>query len=179
MAEDKTSQYINIGFKLVLAGVGIYAIKKGGEWLGLFKSEAESKTDAETSSATASSTEIQTGNPFVAFNPNYAVAIVKAYNQKFKPKVFDGNYNMVFSQDEYLAMANRLFDAKGTFDDNENSVYDVFRSITTQWQLSLLSSVFHFFKKADLLLYLKSFMNADEMQSLLEMVKNYPQYRKK
>ena len=179
MADRSDDQKIGLAIKLVGLGVGVYALKKVGEFLGVFKTAEEEKVDTSTASASESAEEIQSGNPYIAFNPNYAVAIVQAYNKKFKPKVFNGNYQMRVSPLQYKMYADQLYNAKGgIFNDNEDSVYDIFRSITTQWQLSLLASTFHAFYKKDLLEYLKGFLDANELSTLLQIISNYPHYRK-
>ena len=179
MADRSDDQKICLAIKLVGLGVGVYALKKVGEFLGVFKTVEEEKVDTSTASASESAEEIQSNNPYVAFNPNYAIAIVQAYNKKFKPKKFDGNYQMKVSPLQYKTYADQLYNAYGgVFNDNEDSVYDIFRTITTQWQLSLLAGFFHTFYQKDLLEYLKGFLDANELNTLLQIISNYPQYRK-
>jgi hypothetical protein len=180
MAEStatNTNQNINLAFKLAMAGMGFIALKKLGETFGIFNTAEENQQEEATASASASATQTYTNNPYIAFNPNYAIAIVKAYNKKYYPKVFNGVYNMVFSQPQYLKFVTELYDGKSLFGDDEEKIYGVFRQITTQWQLSLLSSLFYYFKKKDLLEYLKSFMNPSEMAVIFNIIKNYPQYK--
>lgn len=177
MAERTADENISLAFKVVLAGVGLYAVKQVGEMIGLFKTKEEEEQEQATEQGSQTATQTNVNNPFLAFNPNYAPTLVRAYNQKFKPKIFNGVYNMVFSQLQYLEFVKLLAKANG-LDDKEEQVYGVFRQLTTQWQLSLLAGLYLYFQKKDLLEYLKSFLNPEEMAVVLNMVKNYPQYRK-
>lgn len=168
---------ISLAFKIVGAGMGFIALKKLGETFGIFQTKEEGQQEEATNQASQSATQTYSNNPYIAFNPNYAVAIVKAYNKKFYPKVFNGTFNMVFSQVQYVNFVNQLWAGKDLFDDDEEKIYGVFRQITTQWQLSLLSSLFYYFKKKDLLEWLKGFLNANEMAVIFNIIKNYPQYK--
>ena len=177
MAETQTNQNINLAFKLAMAGMGFIALKKVGEMVGIFQTKEEQQQEQATEDAGASATTTYANNPYVAFNPNYAIAIVKAYNKKYYPKVFNGTYNMVFSQLQYVQMINDLWAGKDAFNDDEEKVYGIFRRLTTQWQLSLFASLFYYFKKRDLLEWLKTFLNPDEMSVIFNIIKNYPQYK--
>ena len=179
MAETatNTNQNINLAFKLAMAGMGFIALKKLGETFGIFNTAEENQSNQATADAYASATTTYTNNPYIAFNPNYAIAIVKAYNKKYYPKVFNGTYNMVFTQLQYVQMINNLWAGKDLFNDDEEKIYAVFRQLTTQWQLSLFSSLFYYFKKKDLLEWLKGFLDANEMAVIFNIIKNYPQYR--
>ena len=79
---------------------------------------------------------------------------------------------------KFLELAKDILDAKGYFNDDEDKLYNVFKTIQTQFQLSLLSRVFSTYYKKDLLEYLKSILNADEIAPILKQVQNYPQYLK-
>lgn len=175
--QTKTNDNINLAFKLAMAGMGFIALKKLGETFGIFNTKEENLVEEGTEGAGASATQTYTNNPYIAFNPNYAPLIVKAYNKKYYPKIFNGTYNMVFSQGQYINLVNQLWAGKDLFNDDEEKIYGVFRQITTQWQLSLLSSLFFYFKKKDLLEWLKGFLDANEMAVIFNIIKNYPQYK--
>lgn len=181
MAQDKSDQYveyIKIGAYGVLFYFGYKALMQIMETLGLSKTAAETNVDTAQADTSGNGTTIQE-NPFIAFNPKYSAAIVGAYNKKYAPQVFNGTKNLGgISQAGFLDLAKRIDDSKGLFNDDEDTLYDVFRSISTQWQLSFLAAIFSAYYKKDLFLYLKSFLNANELNSLLSMIKNYPQYIK-
>jgi len=48
--------------------------------------------------------------------------------------------------------------------------------LQTQYQLSFLSRTFSFYYKKDMLSYLKTFMDDNNLRDVLEIIKNYPQY---
>lgn len=174
---DNTGQYIKYAFMIGGAFLGFIALKKLGETFGLIQTKAEANVDTASEKASGDSTiATDSNNPYIAFNGNYAYALVKAFYKKYPKGKWMNNAQLGMSHSDFLKLAKQLFDAKGLFDDDEDSVYGAFRKIQTQYQLSILSGIFYFFYKKDLLEYLKKFMNADEMDKLLSMIKNYPQY---
>ena len=179
MAQTKTNpaEYIKYAFWIGGAYLGFIALKKIGETFGLLQTKEEQFLDTASEKASGDSTiATDTNNPFIAFNGNYAYALVKAFYKKYPKGKWMNNAQLGMSKTDYLNLAKGLYNASGVFNDDEDSVYGVFRKVQTQYQLSILSGIFYFFYKKDLLEYLKGFMNADEMDKLLQMVKNYPQY---
>ncbi len=175
----ETDEKIGIAFKLVLAGVGMYAVKKIGEEFGLFDTKQEKDLEQATEDAAESATTVNAANPLLAFNPNYLGVLVQAYNKQKKPKIFNATYNLYgLTEADYKTIVGDLKASANLFDDDEDAVYGIFRKIQTQWQLSLLSSMFSHVYKKDLLQYLKSFMSAKELDPIIQIVKKYPQYRK-
>lgn len=174
------AEYLKIG----LYGVGAYFLYQGimhiAQTFGLSKTQAEQNIDTAGQGANTSATVVPTSNdPFAAFNPKYASALVSAYNKKYSPKVFNGTMNLGgLSLAQYQDFATRINDSKGFFINNNDSLYDVFRGIQTQWQLSFLASVFSAFYKKDLFLYLKGFVSSEKFNDILNIIKGYPQYLK-
>jgi len=173
------------GAKVIAIAVGLggtlwlgYKIVTGvTDLLGLTKSEAKKKLDAALLQAAGDSTKItDQNNPYVAFNPNFANAIVTAWKKKYPGQVWNTSKQAKFSEQQYKDMADRIESAPGWFNDNEDTLYDIFRTIQTQWQLSLLSSFFHTYNEKDLFLFLTGFLSDDEMGNILNIIKNYPQY---
>ena len=180
MAEstDKTGAYLKIGFQIALAVAGVIALKKVAEMFGLIKTAAESKVEDATSEATATSTEVTANNPMLSFNPNYSVALLKAFRKKYPKGQWFNTPQLAFAPAEYNALAKKLYDSKSIFGDDEDKLYSVFRRVQTQYQLSVLSLLFTGLYNKDLLEYLKGFTNAEEMERVIDLVKNYPQYYK-
>jgi hypothetical protein len=181
MAEDKSKQvfeYIKIAVLIGGAYLGFKAIKGIAETFGLVKSEAEEKIDTATSSAGGSTIEAQSSDPYLSFSPQYTLALVRAWLKKYPKKVWNFKGQTKFDTDVYHKYAKTLYDAKGFFKDNENSVLDVFRNLQTQYQLSYLAKFFSAFYNKDMLSYLKTFMDDDNLEDVLEIIKNYPQYYK-
>jgi len=181
MADDKSKQvfgYIKIAALLGGAYLAFKAIKGLAETFGLVKSAAEEKIDTSTTQAGGSTIEAQNSNPYLSFSPQYSNALVAAWQKKYPKKVWDNKMQMKFDAMSYKNYVDTLYNAKGIFKDDENSVLDVFRNLQTQYQLSFLARIFSFFYKKDMLSYLKTFMNDDNLKEVLEIIKNYPQYYK-
>ena len=173
METDKTGTYIKTAFQIALAVGAAIALKKLFDFIGITKSAETQKVDSATGKASASSLDIQSDNPYIAFNPNYAGTIIKAYNDKFGANKFNSAYQ---SYKKLVTAADKLYDAKGLFHDNNDEAYSTFRDIQTLFQLSQLSWYFNNKKGRDLLEYLKTFLNDNEMQPILDQVKNYKAY---
>ena len=179
VTSGQIGEYFKIGLYIAGAFVAYKAIKKITETFGLTKTEEEKKLITATEEAAGDSTEANVSNPLLAFNPQYGKALVIAYNKKFAPKKFDNiKQNGGFKAEDYYKMCRVLNLAKGTFDDNEDAIYNVFRNIQTQFQLSQLSLFWSTYRKYDLLEFLKDVLSAKEIEPILTQVKNYPQYLK-
>lgn len=181
MADDKSSQvlgYVKIAAILGVAYLGFKAIKNLAETFGLVKSEAEEKIDTATGAAGGSTLETQSNNPFLSFSPQYLGALKEAWQKKYPKKVWNGTKQLKFDAAAYKKFADTLYNAKGIFKDDEDSVLDIFRNLQTQFQVSQLATFFSFFYKKDMLSYMKTFMNDSNLKDVLEIIKNYPQYYK-
>lgn len=175
----QVGEYLKIGLYMAGAFIAYKAIKGLAETFGIIKTKEETGLDTATEDAGGSSTEANASNPLLAFNPQYTKALIRAYNKKFAPKKFDDNkQNGGFKGEDYYKMISTLNLAKGFFDDNEDAIYNVFRNIQTQFQLSQLSLFWSTYRKTDLLEFLKGVLSAKEIAPILSQVKNYPQYFK-
>ena len=181
MAEDKSSQvfgYIKIAFLLGGAFLGYKAIKGIAETFGLIKSADEEKIDKASGEAAGSTVDAQSNNPYLSFSPQYEFALMAAYKTKYPKKKWDTLKQSKWTFSKYKEYTDQLYNAKGIFKDDENSVLDIFRNLQTQFQVSELARYFSYFYKKDMLAYLKTFMNDDNLKEVLEIIKNYPQYYK-
>ena len=160
------------------AFIAYKAIKGLAETFGIIKTKEESGLETATEQASQSSTEASSTNPLLSFSPLYSNALVVAYKKKYPSKVWDVSKQEKIDRPKFLELAKDILDAKGYFNDDEDKLYNVFKTIQTQFQLSLLSRVFSTYYKKDLLEYLKSILNADEIAPILKQVQNYPQYLK-
>lgn len=179
---DEVKEYLKIGIYAAGAFFAFKALKNLAETFGLIQTGNESDLDTGSDNAAGDSTAAYpSDSPMKAFNGNFSTALIAAYNKEYKPKIFNAPQQLKISQADMINLATQIFKAKGLTivnDDNEDAVYSAFGSIQTQYQLSILSSVFNYFFKKDLLEYLKSFLNADEMQPIIKKVNNYPKYFK-
>jgi hypothetical protein len=176
MAQQKdTGAMIKTGVEIALAIAGIIAIKKVMEMFGLIKTAEEKRVDKATADANQSA---DTGNnPMLSFNGNYAVTLIKDFIKRNPREKWFNNWQLQFSNADYVDMAKNIKDSYGYFNDDEEKLYSVFRRINTQYQLAILSSLFYALYKKDMLEYMKSFMNANEMQPIIDIVSNYPKYK--
>ena len=177
-----TSGQIGEYFKISLYIAGAFFAYKGimklAETFGIKKTEEEEKVDKATEEAAGTSTETNVNNPYLSFNPNYSIALIKAFSKKYPKKTFDVKKQMPTDSTQQATIVKTILDAPRFFNDNEDSLYDVFRNIETQYQLARVSKLFSILYKKDLLEYLKGFLSANELKPILDQVKNYPQYLK-
>jgi hypothetical protein len=173
---EQVKEYIKIATYLGIGYLGYKALKSIAETFGISKTESQQTIDTGTTAAAGSTIEAQSNNPYLSFSPQYRTALMLAYKKKYPNKIFNVGQQYKFSTSEYLDMAQRIYDAKGFFKDNENSVFDIFRNLQTQYQVSLLANSLSILKKKDLLEYLKTFMDDENLREVLDIIKNYPQY---
>ena len=180
MAQSNTGENIKIGLQIGLAVVGFIALKKIGEFLGVFKSKEDEKTEQALESADADSTTVITTeiNPYIGFNKNYFSALVKAYYKQFNKQLDTKKNSTLISGKSLIDLAKQVYDSKRLLNDDMEQLYDVFSSMQTQYQLSSMSFLFSSMYKTDLLTYIKSFSNNEELQTIFNKVKNYKQYLK-
>lgn len=74
------------------------------------------------------------------------------------------------------AYAELLKKSKGLFNDDESAVYGVFQNMKTQSQVSFLADTFQSMYGVSLAAYLLSFLDEDEMQKVLAIIKRLPAY---
>ena len=65
---------------------------------------------------------------------------------------------------------NMIKSAKGTFNDDEDKLYDVFRAIPNLCIFSMVSNIFYYVHKIDLREFLIDFMNEKEMSKLYKII---------
>lgn len=73
-------------------------------------------------------------------------------------------------------LADKLYKAHGTFNDNESAVYSVFSIIKTKLELSYLNMYFAMLYKQPLLNFLQSFLDTEEMSKINAIVQKYKPY---
>lgn len=71
-------------------------------------------------------------------------------------------------------IAKMIYDAKGTFNDDENQVYMAFQSIPTRVAVSLVAHRFKSLYGKELQAFLNSFMNATEFNTVLRIISKKP-----
>jgi len=74
------------------------------------------------------------------------------------------------------AYVNDLWDATGTFNDDEEAIYGVFRAMKTQSQVAALSKRFNQLKSKDLYGYLNDYLNEAELLKVKAIIDQKPKY---
>lgn len=175
VTSGQVGEYIKIAAYLGAGYLAYKAIKGLAETFGLIKTEAEDKLDTSTDVASGDAS-ILIDNPLIAFNGNYATAIIIAFNKKFGRGKFNATFQNFVGTKTLPELSRKLWESSHFFNDDEEAVYGIFRSLRSQYQLSILSSLFFHAYGKDLLEYLKKFLDANEMEKIIDIVKNYPKY---
>jgi hypothetical protein len=141
-------------FKWVLYGTGAYAIYKIGMAIGLFKSSEEKAFDKFSENK--------------GWDPFFWQDMLDQMKKK------GGKASIkILNKDLQSKYAKQLYDAEGTFNDDENAVYDVFRNMHNLTSLSILCYVFSQTYSESLYDYLTGFLSDSEMRNIYDIVKNY------
>jgi hypothetical protein len=76
------------------------------------------------------------------------------------------------SEGELNTIADQINDSYGYFNDDEDAVYSAFNKLKTKGDLSKLNDIFTNKYQKDILMFLNSFMNTQELQPVVEKVNN-------
>jgi hypothetical protein len=82
----------------------------------------------------------------------------------------------LLTQSGAAAYVEDLWDATGTFNDDEEAIYGVFRAMKTQSQISALAKRFNQLKSKDLYGYLKDYLNEEELLNVKKIIDQKPKY---
>jgi hypothetical protein len=84
------------------------------------------------------------------------------------------------SMAEIKEVAEDIYNAKGTFNDNEDTLYSAFRKIPTKFAAILVSIALksYYTKDRDLISYVEDFTNTEEQSKIWDIIKNNPEYLK-
>jgi hypothetical protein len=191
MAQSKgidTKQILNIGILVAAFIVG----KKLLETFGILKTAEEKKQEEQVEvleeGSSKDQTQIQTKSN-LALTPNYFTTVLKfllSKNPKFKTQTKEQqlettkNYLKLYIGDvnTYLNYAKDISKSKQVWylPDTEEKVYGVFRLLKSQMQISYLVYRFYELYKIDLLEYLKTFMDTEQLAQVQTIIKNKPIY---
>lgn len=91
-------------------------------------------------------------------------------------KKYGGNFTKikVHTPKELTGMSLQIIKAHGVFDDDEQTIYNVFKSLYSKYDLSKLVLIFKVTGKGDLFLWLKSFLDDNEMATIYDITKKLP-----
>lgn len=144
---------VNSIMPYVIIGGVIFAGYKLLQKIGLVKTAA----DAAASNAAAS---LQNAN---YFSPDY-----------YKT---GGAGTLILTAAASDFLAKSIYDSKGIFNDDEDKLFGVFKSLKTKSQVSFLAEVFYRKYKRDMIAYINSFLNDKEMLTLKNIVDKLPNYK--
>jgi hypothetical protein len=93
--------------------------------------------------------------------------------KKDRSKVTNADINNAYpNKNHYGKWILDIKYAKGTFDDDEEKVFNVFRSLASQLEIANFANLYKATQKVDLYTYLESFLSSGEMQTIYQIVKN-------
>ena len=135
----------------IVAVAGLFILNKTLQAVGLKDSPAEKNEQNNLSN------KWLTGNPFVD------------YVKKEKFKIPSQIENFVIP-----SLLNKIHDAKGFFNDDEEAVYTFFRELQSKMQCSAVAYYFRKEYNTTLTAYLSTFLNAEEINKIVEIVNKKP-----
>lgn len=176
MAQDNTTNILNWG-RLVLFALALLIVYKLLKKFGLFgKTEDELKTDQLA----------ETINPDQATGANLSFweRAFKKYGinkdiwaswDKSQRDAWLKRYMMPHYKD-YTDMVTKIKYADKTFNDDEESVYSVFRRLSTKYEVNFVAKLFQNFYKYDMFAYMKNFMDDSELAIVYNIVDRKPEF---
>lgn len=110
-------------------------------------------------------------------NEGNANAVVGA--NYFDPKWYKtgGSGTYLLNSASATLLAKNIYDSKGYFNDDEDKLFGVFKSLKTKSQVSYLAEFFYKKYSKDLVAYLQTFLNDDEMARLKKIIDPLPNYK--
>lgn len=151
------------GFKMDAKGIIqiIFAVALLAFLIYLFKSFLDSQQ--EKGAEELASTE--------ALNSSEMETIINSIPKKDLPRViYEAKKHNV------IDIGTMIYDAKGFFDDDEQSVYSAFSMIKNQIHMVHLADYFKRLYKIEIVAYLSTFLNDEEMNRVNDIIKRIPKY---
>lgn len=145
---------------IVLAFLILFLLFKGLKKLGLLGQTDEEKNDEKLSAADA----LQDLN-----KDNALLTDAKKILKTNTPTPAQLN-TLLPNKNKFGQYVLTLMAADGAFNDDETAVYNVFKSMYSQYEISTFATTFKQVKGMDLYLYLKSFLDTDEMSEIYKIV---------
>jgi len=84
---------------------------------------------------------------------------------------------LLLTQGGATAYVNDLWNATGTFNDDEEKIYGVFRAMKTKSQVAALAKRFNQLKSKDLYGYLNDYLNESELLKVKSIIDQKPTYK--
>jgi len=143
----------NVVIKYGVTLAGLFIVYKLAQKIGIFPS-AEGKAETQNLQALETST-VWDYNKFLSSLPGGALLLTQA---------------------GAAAYVDDLWNATGTFNDDEEAIYGVFRAMKTQSQIAALAKRFNQIKNKDLYSYLRDYLNDTELLKVKGIIDQKPKY---
>jgi hypothetical protein len=143
----------NVVIKYGVTLAGLFIVYKLAQKIGIFPS-AEEKAETQNLQALESAT-VWDYNKFLSSLPGGALLLTQA---------------------GAAAYVDDLWNATGTFNDDEEAIYGVFRAMKTQSQIAALAKRFNQIKNKDLYSYLRDYLNDTELLKVKGIIDQKPKY---
>lgn len=134
--------------------------------LGVFKSDEEKQADKLLSEGVGGA---DTGG--IQVPKGTTVKDIKNMTLEQKKDLMRKNFPTF---DKWYEFVNIIWDAKGTFKDDEDAVVGVFRQFYTKNEANAFAKYFFNVKKRDLTAFMASFMDAGQLAMIQSILKDLP-----
>ena len=153
-------EFIAIAVAAIIVGYFVYKILN---FFGIIGTTKESEGTKELNI-----------NPAMTGNKSFLQIAGSEYKKKYgKPITTNEVKRLTPTSSTLLEWKNKLVNAKGFFNDNENSIYNVFRNFKTKFDVYMFSQFFQTYQKVSLIDYL-DFMDETELSKLNDLIKSLP-----
>lgn len=147
---------------LALAGGGI-AI-----WYFVIKPDSDKEDQAKEDEIT---NLMKSTKYIAAMSPNFGLKAIKKLGYTSVNTYLE---KKGLSTKKLQLQAKQIYDSEGIFNDDEDSLYNVFRDIKNIIICSILTEVFLLQHNADLNSYLSGFLNTEEMGKISKIINSKP-----
>jgi hypothetical protein len=160
---DKTSGKEWAIFKLILLIAFVFLLYKLLSKFGLLGMSDEEKNAQALGESTALNDEV-----------NKNTKLGKAIQKQIGKKVVTPQdvKDLTPNRANFGKWIQEIWDAKGTFKDNEDTVYKIMRQMNSQFEINLFSKTFAVVKGRDLFGFLATFLNDEQLSNVHTIIKN-------
>ena len=160
---DKTEGKEFAIFKLILLIAGVFLIYKLLSKFGLLGMSDEEKNAQALGESTALNDEV-----------NKDTKLGKAIKKQLgKNNVTTQDIkNLTPNRANFGRWIQQIWDSKGTFKDNEDTVYAIMRQMNSQLEINLFAKTFATIKGRDLFGFLATFLSDTQLSNVYSIIKN-------
>lgn len=171
MKKNKTTWYI-------MGGIGIAGISIGGYLLWKLKKQKKQLTPTIAISRGNAVQLSQGGKATTLVTPDWNSPFDMNYTQDVK-KWLGNKHLKELDPVTAIKLANKLYNARGRFNDDEEIVAEVFKKqLQDKTQVASISKAFYSYKGKDLYQFLRSFLSTSEFKEFVgDPVRHLPNYQ--